>query len=80
MRSITPFHRLRLNSLLNADSSGRKADILEALIIQASNEYIKVMKDIGNDQSYALRRDLAHSIQHPDLWEKNQLENRYRSI
>lgn len=72
-RSIAPFHKLRFSSLLNADSTSRKANVLEALIIQASNEYIKVMKDIGNDQSYALRRDLSHSIQHPDLWEKNQL-------
>lgn len=77
-RSITPFDRLRLNSLLNADSSGRKADILEALIIQASNEYIKVMKDIGNDDSEALRSNLACDIIHADKWEKNQLENRYR--
>ena len=77
-RSITPFDRLRLNSLLNSDSSGRKADILEALIIQASNEYIKVMKDIGNDDSEALRRNLAYDIQHADKWEKTELENRYR--
>lgn len=77
-RSITPFHRLRFNSLLNADSSGRKADVLEALIIQASNEYIKVMKDIGNDDSEALRSDLAYDIQHADKWEKTELQNRYR--
>ena len=77
-RSITPFDRLRLNSLLNADSSGRKADILEALIIQASNEYIKVMKDIGNDDSESLRSNLACDIIHADKWEKKQLENRYR--
>ena len=69
-RSITPFDRLRLNSLLNADSSGRKADILEALIIQASNEYIKVMKDIGNDDSESLRRDLAYDIQHAENGKK----------
>ena len=73
MRSITPFENLRFNPLLKADSTSRKANILEALIIQASNEYVKVMKDIGNDQSEALRQDLAHSIQNPDLWEKNQL-------
>ena len=79
-RSITPFDRLRFNSLLNADSSGRKADILEALIIQASNEYVKVMKDIGNDDSESLRSDLAYDIQHADKWEKTELENRYRSI
>ena len=72
-KSITPFNDLRFNSLLNADSTSRKANVLEALIIQASNEYIKVMKDIGNDNSEAERRDLAHSIQHPDLWEKDQL-------
>ena len=77
-RSITPFDRLRFNSLLNSDSSGRKADILEALIIQASNEYIKVMKDIGNDDSESLRRDLASDIQNTDKWEKTELENRCR--
>ena len=80
MRAITSFHQLRLNSLLNADSSGRKADILEALIVQASNEYIKVMKDIGYNDEPALRKDLAHNIEHNDKWKKNQLENRYRSI
>lgn len=73
MRSIRTFEDLRFSPLLRADSTSRKANILEALIIQASNEYIKVMKDIGNDQSGDIRRDLAHSIQHPDLWEKNQL-------
>tara|TARA_R100001460_G_scaffold6655_3_gene17374 strand:- start:314 stop:541 length:228 start_codon:yes stop_codon:yes gene_type:complete len=72
-RSIRSFNDLRFSSLLNADSTSRKANVLEALIIQASNEYIKVMKDIGNDDSEAERRDLAYSIQHPDLWEKNQL-------
>jgi|TARA_R100000479_G_scaffold176164_2_gene129394 hypothetical protein len=80
MRAITSFHQLRFNSLLNADSSGRKADILEALIIQASNEYIKVMKDIGYNDESALRKDLAHDIEHNDKWKKNQLKNRYRSI
>ena len=72
-KSITPFNDLRFHSLLNADSTSRKANVLEALIVQASNEYIKVMKDIGNDDSEAERRDLAHSIQNPELWEKDQL-------
>ena len=79
-RSITPFHTLRFSPLLNADSSGRKADVLEALIVQASNEYIKVMKDIGNDDSKSLRNDLANDIINADKWEKDQIENRCRSI
>tara|TARA_R110000803_G_scaffold57219_2_gene115107 strand:- start:1818 stop:2042 length:225 start_codon:yes stop_codon:yes gene_type:complete len=73
MKTITPFHRLRTNPLLNADSTSRKANVLEALIMQATKEYCNVMKDIGNDDAEANRDYLSHSILNPKQWEQNQL-------
>ncbi len=73
MRKITPFNELIRSSMINADSCSGKANVLEAIVILASNELVKTLNDIGNDNEEENRKNLCEDIMNPKEWERKQL-------
>ncbi|MBL18535.1 MAG: hypothetical protein CMC82_01725 [Flavobacteriaceae bacterium] len=72
--TIRTFDDLRRDSWLNADSCSSKANVLEALILQATKEYLETMKHIGNDDELENKTELCKSIMDLDKWEKDYLK------
>jgi hypothetical protein len=73
MRKIAPFGRLIKSPMINADSCSGKANVLEAIVILASNELIKTLNEIGNDNEEENRKSLCEDIMNPKEWERKQL-------
>ena len=73
MRKITRFNELIRSSMINADSCSGKANVLEAIVILASNELVKTLNDIGNDNEEENRKNLCEDIMNPKEWERKQL-------
>jgi len=61
-RTLRTFNSLRFDDRFNEASHGQKADLLESLITRATEEFLKCMYDIGNDNEKANKQQLCKLI------------------
>lgn len=71
--TIRTFDDLRRDYWLKADSCSSKANVLEALILQATKEYLTTIKDIGGDE-LENKTELCKNIMDLDKWSENYLK------
>ena len=71
--TIRTLDDLRRDSWLKADSCSSKANVLEALILQATKEYLTTIKHIGGDELES-KTELCKNIMDLDKWSENYLK------
>ena len=71
-RTLRTFNSLRFDDRFDEASHSQKADLLEYLILRASDEFVQCMDDIGNTNEEENRKQLSDMILNPREFLKNR--------